>query len=279
MFKNYIASEKDLKAIKQALRFVRYPKMKFVFSDFSRIKNTLTISYDSKYIYVWTLNPIKLIKIPHNLKISDENQIGWRAGLEISEIINLLPTKVKNATRFETPIISGGLLTPFIELQKKKDIPNNPYITKESYMATIIHEFGHIYWSSFKLWWFSDKKRNILYLKTAQKLYNKKGVTENIALNLPTPWPLSEVFASCTEKYASELFWPKHKHASDKFDKERISKLITTEEKLNLDEETSVIEGDKNPHDFASILGKLIVTKYPNTWPEILTRYRPTILP
>ncbi len=269
MFKDYRASKDDLEAIEQALGFATHPKMRFVFSDLSRIIKTLIVSYDGKYIYVWRLEPVKLTKITHNLKIGDENQMGWRSGLEIAGIMNLLPSKVKNATRFEIPIISGGLLTPFIELQKKKDLPNNPYTTKDSYLATIIHELGHIYWNSFKLWWYSSRNENIKYLHLT---------TNNHTFYLPTPSYLSEVFAFCTEYYVSSLFWKNHKRNHDLFTKNRLKTLITLERGRNLDKENSTIEPEVFPHDFASILGKLIIEKRPNTWPKILTNYRPAIL-
>ena len=148
MFENYIAHKEDLEAIEKALSFVLHPKMRFIFENKSKITNTAVISYDSKFIYIWKIDPAKLIhKISHNLTILDEWQRGWRAGLISEKIEKYLPEKIKQATRFEIPIISGGLLTPFIELQKKKNLLNNPYVTRESYLATIIHEFGHVYWN------------------------------------------------------------------------------------------------------------------------------------
>jgi hypothetical protein len=109
MFSNYLASQKDFQAIEEALRFALHPKMKFVFEDFSRIKNTLVVSYNSKFIYIWKLESKKLeYKIPHKIVIEDEWQSGWRAGISIAQIENLLPDLIKNKSRFEIPIISGG---------------------------------------------------------------------------------------------------------------------------------------------------------------------------
>ncbi len=282
MFGNYVATSDDLKTIEKALEFVFHPKMKFVFSDFSRIKNTLVISYDSKFIYAWQIEPIKMSKIKHNLTISDEHQLGWMAGLEVPEIMNLLPNKIKTVTRFEIPIISGGLLTPFIELQKNKKLPNNPYTTKESYLATIIHEFGHIYWNSFKLWWYSNKDENIRYLNLAIKYYSssdKQNSQKKLPFYLPAPSYLSEVFAFCTEYYAAEIFWKKHNKNHDLFTLNRLNMLTGFEDKRNLDKENSNIEPEVFHHDFASVLGKLIITKHPDTWPQILVKYRPIVLP
>ena len=60
MFEKYLASEVDLRAVEEALGCVLCPKMKFVFADFSKLKNTHVISFDSKFVYVWKIKPIKL---------------------------------------------------------------------------------------------------------------------------------------------------------------------------------------------------------------------------
>ncbi len=115
--------------------------MNFIFSDKSKILKTNIISYDSKYVYVWRSDSKKpAYKIPHKIKIKDEWQFGWRVNIWIGQIINALPSWIKNKSRLEIPIISGGLLTPFISLQKAGNVFKNPYVTRESYLATIIHE-------------------------------------------------------------------------------------------------------------------------------------------
>ena len=274
MFESYLASKEDLNIINEALKYVWSPKMNFIFSDKSKISKTNIISYDSKFIYIWKINPIKLTyKIPHRIKIEDEWQSGWQASIGIAQIENLLPVQIKNKSRFEIPIISGGLLTPFIALQKEKDASANPYTTEESYLATIVHEFGHIYWNGFKLWWFSKKNENIKYLKIAKKLYSKKGLKDRkIRLSFPLPSVLGETFAFCTEYAASEIFWPSHKNNLDEFGKQRIDQLIITEKTTNLDKENSVIEPNTNPHDYALTAGKILLTQFPTNWTTVLTR-------
>lgn len=281
MFKNYIATKRDLIAVEKALGFVLHPKMKFVFRDFSKIKNTLTVSYGSKFVYVWTLNPVKLAyKIPHNLVVTDKWQSGWWAGLVSKRMEKYLPAQMRKESRFKVPIISGGLLTPFIALQKAKNVLNNPYTTRESYLATIIHEFGHIYWNSHKLWWLSNKKENLDNLRLAVDLYSsekKRRLSKNLLFHIPSPTYLGEVFAFCAEYYASEHFWKNHRRNLDDFTENRLNTLITLEKGRNLDREDSVIEPENSPHDFASILGKIILTNHPDNWPEILTK--PSFIP
>ena len=280
MFNNYLATPDDLRTISEALGFVMHPKMRFVFENLSTVKKTLVVSYDSKFIYIWRLDSKEpAYKISHRIKIKDEWQSGWWADIKMAQIENLLPAQIKNKSRFEIPIISGGLFAPFIALQKAKKIQYNPYIIRESYLATIIHEFGHIYWNSFKLWWFSKKDENIKYLKIAQKLYGNNGLKyKKVKLLLPLSWPLGEVFAFCAEYTASGIFWPSHKNNLDEFEKKRIDQLIITEKIANLDKENSVIEPTTSPHDFSSVFGKIILEKHPTTWPKILTqKLRPRI--
>ena len=273
MFSNYLATQKDLRTVEDGLRFVLHSKMRFIFKDKSKIVNIAVISYDSKFIYVWKIKPINLAyKLPHKIKIKDEWQSGWWAGIEMAQIENLLPAQIKNKSRFEIPIISGGLLTPFIRLQKAKKIQYNSYVTQESYLATIIHEFGHVYWDSFKMWWPSENSINLRNLKIAGKLYsNLRPNIEKYSLTFPVFPVFGEVFAFCAEYYASELFWKNHKRNLDSFIKNHLNTLIILEKKKNLEKEDSVIEPSRYPHDFAFVFGKIILEKYPTSWPQILT--------
>ncbi|MBI4225507.1 hypothetical protein HY612_00145 [Candidatus Roizmanbacteria bacterium] len=159
-------------------------------------------------------------------------------------------------------------MTPFIELQKKKELEFNPYITKQSYLATIIHEFGHLYWNRHKLWWYSDKKDNINFLKTAKKLYEGKKVKKNIYF--PMDYGVGELYAFCAEYAASEIIWKNHKHNLDLFIKKRLEALIKGEQAKDLDREDSVLASNRYPHDFAFVFGKLIISNFPKTWPRIL---------
>ncbi len=284
MFKNYKAKQKDFDTVEEALAYVWHPEMNFVFRDNSKIVHTIVVSYDSKFIYLWSPRPLKnleelqrslknysLYRIPHRLKIKDEWQYAWRAGLD-KKIQNLLPSLIQESTYFEIPRISGGFLTPFISLQKIKKIIGNPYTTKESYLATIIHEFGHVYWDSFKMWWPSENSINLKNLKIAAKLYsNLKPNIEKYSLTFPVFPVFGEVFAFCAEYYASELFWKNHKINLDSFIEDRLNALTILEKKKNLEKEDSVIEPSRYPHDFAFVFGKIILEKYPVSWSQILT--------
>ena len=166
--------------------------------------------------------------------------------------------------------MGGGLLTPFVELQKKNNIIDNPYITRESFLATIVHEFAHIYWQQHKLWWYPNKKENINFLQTAKQLYEAKKLRKTIYL--PLDPGLSELYAFCAEYTASEIFWKSHKHNLDIFIKKRLERLIKEEQTKDLDREDSVIAPSRYPHDFAFVFGKIILSNYPKTWSIILTK-------
>lgn len=279
MFGQYLATKEDLLAIDEALRFVWHPKMDFVFKDRSKISKTVVISYDSQFIFLWKSvteeNPrkYKLYKFPHSLKVKDEWQYVWKADLWVEEVEALLASSIRNASQFALPRISGGLLTPFIELQQKRNISSEwPYTTRGSYLATILHEFAHIYWNQHKRWWFSDKKYNLNLLKTAENLYrNHYTQKPKTLLNIPISSAFGEVFAFCSEYYASSLFWRSHKNALDEFACKLIPTLVKREKIKKLDEEDSTIEPLKNTYDFALVVGKIILTLYPTKWPDILT--------
>lgn len=284
MFENYKATKRDFEAIEEGIRTVWRKEIDFVFKDRSLIENVAIISYDSKFLYFWTkikLPKLETIpcrvekfyayKILHKTKLKDEWQLGWRAYLSIEQFSKLLPKRLQKSN-FKIPKISGGLLTPFIELQKKKKLKNNPYVTRESFLGTIIHEFGHIYWSQHKLWWYSDKNENIRYLRVAKQLYEKEKKIPKISLYFPVITGVNELFATCTEYWTSELFWPTHKQNLDTFAKKQLEKLIKEERKKDLEQEDSVLEPTRNPHDFAFVFGKIILTRYPQTWPLMLIK-------
>lgn len=299
MFENYKATKKDFEAIEEGIKTVWHPKLNFVFKNKQFIKKVIVVSYDSKNVYLWSqtkfpkVTPIKYslkqyfaYKIPHQLKISDDYQYWWRAGLKLPKLTRLLLSKLKTDEK-STPFISGGLLIPFTALQKKmKDRKDNPYITCESYLATIVHEFGHAYWHQHKLWYYSNKKENLLLLKTAKRLYceardlsySKSEKLAKIPLRSPAIDGTTELFACCTEYQASMIFWPTHKRNFDLFAANIIEYLLKLEKTKNLEQEDSVLEPRKYPHDFAFVFGKIIITLYPKTWPQFLIAPSPIIL-
>lgn len=272
MFGDYIATKKDLQTVEKALDILWNSKLDYIFKYKERIKEIPVISFDSKYIYLWKreANKYKLSKFLHNIKnIDDSKQKVWMSGIYIEEIKNIL----KKETGMEINGPCGGLLTPFTRIHKKySHTSSDPYFTKESYYATILHEFGHIYWNSFKLWWPSDQKENINFLKTVKMYYvnNNKLIKTNITL--PNPKFVTEIFAFCAEYSASKLFWPKHIKNFDKFAVYRIEKMISVEKTKDLNTQDSSLEANINPHDHALVAGKSLLTQFPKNWVSILIK-------
>lgn len=276
---DYLAIQDDFRTIEEGIKFVWNSRLSFIFKEKKLIKDTLIISFDSKNIYLWTTNEIpgmELIKcslksynqykIPHKINFSERERLSWHTGDLNSSILNLLPA-IFRKNHFDLPKISGSLLGDFINIQKKiRGTNNNPYITRESYLATIVHEFAHVYFNQHKLWYFSDKTNNIKLLNNTLSLYLRKKNVSKIKPELPSPFFLSEVFAFCADYAATSIFWPNHKKDIDKASIVKIQALIKSETKKNLYIEDSVLNSN-NPHDLALIFGKILVELSPKTWP------------
>lgn len=282
MFENYIHTKEDLEAVEEALEYLERPELDFIFKDRKLIDNTLVISYDSKELFIWTkLKHSKLKKmpcrvegynayrIPHKVKIADRDQMALRSSVQPKEIVKYLPDELQKS-RFKIPQISGGLLTPFTKIHKKQREsgrrPLDPYHTRESYLATVIHEFGHVYYFQHHLWYYGHKERNLRNMKLASSLYQGKkssGLAEIIS-QFPVHESITEVFAFCTDYTAAKLFWPNHKADIDKEAVGRIKMLIEKEKKLNLDYQDSSLS---EVHNLATVVGKIITETYPRDWP------------
>lgn len=279
---DYKANEKDFKIIEKSIKIVYSPKLNYIFKDKKILDKVYIISFDSEFIYIWAKKKIhdtKLIpskstnyyfyKINHNLYIKELDRMGWKAGVWLNEINDLLPVALRK-NDFEALKTCGSLLGDFVSNQKKiRGEKNNPYITKESYLATIVHEFGHVYYQQHKNWWFSDKYKNLQLLENAFALYKEADKKINAEIEMPQPFLFSEVFAFCCEYEASQIFFPNHKKELDKFAMKIIEESIKEEKQKNLDSEDSVLS-DKTSHKAAFVLGKILIEKYPKTWPKKL---------
>lgn len=271
MFKNYIATQDDLEAIEDALEYLWRPELDFIFRDRSKIERTLVISYDSEHVYVWSRDSdeYSVTRISHSLEIEDKFQSYWRANLQPKELLECLPKKWQQ-NRFAIPKISGGLLTPFIELQKKKNRPHNPYATRESYLATIIHEFGHVHYNAHKLWCYMDVDESLKLLQKALDLYRDDEIEmNNFRIRVPTHQELGELFAFCTDYSAASIFRPQHKKDIDKYFAGVIPNLKNEEKRKDLHKQDSVLN---NSHTFAAIVGRLLLSRNPQNWPDILLK-------
>lgn len=292
MFENYLAKAADIDAIEKGISYVWHRKLDFIFKDKQLIRNVVVISYDSKYIYVWKYksNPVTLpnatkvisslasydlFKIRHSININNSNQLGWRHGFILEHKIRLdkILISPSKGSKYIT-IISGTLLFPYLASQKKKvgrTKKPNPYQTLESYLATIVHEFGHAYFHNHLTWWYSNKKENLTYLNTALNLYKTKEATHIEKINIPNyderSTLLSELFAFCTDYSASSIFWKSHRQDIDISNVIEVRRMIREERNKNLSQENSVLDPDPSAHNAALILGKVLIELFPKDWP------------
>lgn len=269
MILNYQASTRDLKIIEKGVDLAKSEKLRWVFNEKKFLEKTAVTSYDSKYIYLWLDK--KFEKIKHQMKINEEVCYYWQAGLIFEALKKYLPKQLFSDKSFR--IMSGGMPTTFISLQGKYN-PGNPYTYEEGFLASIIHEFAHTYWSRFKLWYFSDKEKNLKYLNTALRLYKNEKVAESdLTMGLPALYGLNEVFAFCAEYTASAILFPKHTKRLDKYLSSRIIKYADYEKGINLDEVDSILEPTIHPHEFSFIVGKILLAKCPKNWHQLLLRF------
>lgn len=272
MFENYLASSQDLSSIEAGIAVARKKELNFIFKNKEFLKKTIIASYDSRYLYLWSTKKLSipfistnlkeyvLYKIAHKATITDEEQSGWCANLPGKFYPILATINKENDLGF----ISGGLLTPFIKLQQKRNIKNNPFYTQESYLATITHELAHIYYNSQPLS-IQNNNANLEYLQTSINFYRNKNINKTPKLNIYRSYAFeafTELFAFCTEYYTTSLFWPKYKNNLDKF----LISYLTRIKKL------SPILSSRDPHTFAFVLGKILVSRSPKTWPIIILK-------
>jgi len=160
-----------------------------------------------------------------------------------------------------------------LETQKQLDRLSNAYTTKESYLATIVHEFGHIYFDSFGLQFFPDPKDSQLYINKALEMFegNDTLKIENVEIRLPLDHTLSEVFAFCTDYSAASIFWPQHKQDIDRMQAADIKRYVGKKSKDDLQNNDTYLP--KDPHLMAAIVGKILLNKYPETWPIKLIQF------
>lgn len=292
MFENYLAREDDFKAVEEGIAAVWRSELNFIFKDKNLLKNAIVISFDSKYLYLWTkVNLPTLVTLPSNLKdyhfyrvkhqitFTDEEQLGWMVGLKVEKMADYLPKNILIGN-YQFPKISGSLLNPFVKSHQKvnaKGYRGDAYDTRESYLATIVHEFGHVYYDQHKLFWYSSKKENLSYLNTALKFYQGQKPKNISKIRIPSYPNLSELFAFCTDHTAASLFWPNHKKDIDKANIEMLKWQIEEEKKRNLDIQDSALENWPGGHIMAMTIGKILLSRFPTSWPQKILSLSPKI--
>lgn len=271
MFENYKATKKDFDAIEKGIKTVWRKEMDFVFKKKSYIKDVAPVSFDSRFFYIWSSSKFpefkstpyrfdnyQVYKTPHKLKITEYDQMGWCANAEKWKSFLSKPLSEHKKAIY----ISGGFLTPFTKIHKKHISQGHLdiYSTYESYLATLVHEFGHIYYNSQPLST-SNKRANLEYLKTALNLFKEKKIEKFPRIKLYRSFAFevwTEVFAFCTEYYAVSLFWPKFKKQLNDYWKTNLAKFVKNPSLLT----------SRTSHYLAATVGKILMSRYPQSWPE-----------
>lgn len=279
MFEKYIATNEDLLAIEEGISYVYKPELNFIFKDKSKIDSTFVLSFDSQEIFLWVKSNDKWVleRYPHKEEITDQMQKGWNAGYEyrLEMLKDYLHKKITSKSWFDQSSICGGLMTPFIGIQKLKGRPNNPYTTKNSYFATIIHEFGHVYYDRHlytrSFYW--DKKENLKYIEMALDINqnNIKGSAEHLSVRIPSYKNMSELFAFCTDNSAARIFFKDHYDDIRKENLIRLPKMLKEESNIDLVKSTSLLS---DPHEFARVIGSIIIHKQGDKWVDKLLECR-----
>lgn len=257
MNENHIATEQDIEAIKQVFVFLNRKELDFIFKDRKLLENTEIVIYDSKYFYVVKQDGT-ITKEEHKAELSKADKLGWRASVSIAEIVQKLPNN-KN-------YISGPVQSLFIASHQQRG--TTLYTTPESYMATIIHEFGHVYYESIKSSWFSNYEYNVKLMNIAKDLYQNKEIPlSDVEIKLPQHMIETETFAFCTEYSASKAFWSNYKTQLDSDNLETIDSYLNKEVQDKLINEESVLD---EVHVGASVIGKIIMEKLGNNWVDFI---------
>lgn len=245
----YRAIKKDFDLIEKALNLVWDKRLNAFFTDKKLISEVNVISFDSECLYLWVKkeNNWKMSKIRHKLKFSERDRKGWSAWSD-PKIISYLPTKLQ----WNYSII-GSSPTVFVDTQKK--IKDSIYNTEDSFTATIIHEFAHIYCQSYEDKFRTSKSDVINFLNGRFGL----GELE------PRSNCWDEVFAFCVEHEASRILFPQHRINMDKSDKKYLEKMVK-QEKMRSVKQSSVFAHENGNHIIAMVSGRKLIKEYPNDW-------------
>lgn len=279
----------DLKIIEQSINYVWSNELSSFFVNKKLIEKTLILTFDKKHLYVFSRTPLDikylckvqlsnsyfLYKLKHKLKVNNNDYCGWRANIQ-KNFLEYLPKNFAKESQLIWPRISGPLASDFLKSQHKIKTscrPLNPYITIESYIATIIHEFGHVYFNTLYQPWHGNTKENMKMINTLIRIISNKESEENglgrLKIKLPMHQVYSEIFAFCIEYSAAKKFWPKHLEAIDLELKKSLYLLAKNEKNKDLNFETSIF--DDGSHLSAAIHGKLLMAKYKITWPLLFS--------
>lgn len=275
---------KNLPAIQDALCVLWHPSLDFVFPNEKILKKVNIVAYDREKFYLWTYNEknseispeenhsqYKTQIFEHRIKLNEELFQGWHSTIPNDEMKHFFKENISEKEQ----VICGPTASLFQKkhrlLKKQRIWPDDPYITRESYMSTIIHEFGHCYCLLASRNTTSSHQIIRKHLLDAYRFFrsSRRGYTTEKKPQLfypKTSPPLrefqSEVFAFCAEYTAADLFWPEHRKNLDQYFSRSIKELLDADLPPNL---------LRNWHTLAAVVGKLLFHKHNRRWPQFIT--------
>lgn len=250
----------DFELIEKALDLIWSKELDSIFDEKNLISEVNVVSFDSEYLYLWINkeNGWEMSKIKHKIKFNEYDRKGWGAWSN-PKIVCYLPLSLQ----WNYSII-GSLPTVFIDTQK--EFKNSIYISKESFMATIIHEFAHIYCRSYWDKYRTNRENVVEFLEGKTKI----GEVE------PPPSYMEEVFAFCVEYEVSKKMFPLHAANMDKSDKKYLKNVVKQEQRRGIKQQ-SVFDHEYGTHVIAMVLGRKLINNFPDSWENKILDFDPLL--
>lgn len=258
--------KKDIDLIQESINYIFDKKLSFLFKDISIFNGLAIVGIDKNDLHVFHYNDSKIEygNIKHSEIILDDTLKGWGTYLRQKEDLE----KYLHGSYQKNKIASGGIFTEFKRVQalRKRSI----YTTEVSYICTIIHELGHIYFNITNPWYFNNRGYTLEVLDRLGGNENSLDLS-NFEIRMPADYKgyQSELFAFCTEYSFAKKYFQEH---ATNIDKEilRCSKIDREEEaKKDLLKEDSIFN---DMHMFAMYMGKILIEKYGDKWSKVLLK-------
>jgi hypothetical protein len=260
-----VASPEDLSTVEEALTYVWRSELDFIFEARAVLEDTLVLVFDSSTLYVWRREKGTYRRYSFQLTCSakDFSHDWWACGPVIRGLETCLPLEWGHTDR-KLSFVSGSFITPTIEGQKRRERPLNPYTTRESYLATVVHEFGHVYFDKLTQVPNNDQYSQKL-VETALAIYQGRPAFSDLVFPSFNKRFWSEIFAFCTDRAASNIFWPGHKAAVDRANVALLEKVLSGDGESNKYWDLPPLE---KTHMSAAIVGPILIETLGNSWPE-----------
>ncbi len=256
-----ILKEKDIRAVEEAINLIWNEEVRKIFAS-GQIEKIEVALFDSEKVYLFSkregIRSFKKVRksvLDYNIyKYKHKGKIGDKCyGMGGGNPLQGFDKILKNRNFFFIPP-----MTEFIKIQKRNK-NKNPWQTKEGYIYTIIHEFGHEYFSMHSN--IKEKSRGLI--KRALESY--KGRKKEIKRLPLRPHSLHELFAALTEIYTAKTFKSKYYKDLKKFMQKKLKKILKSK---NGPEECFDDE-----HKYAYSLALLYINKYIDWYKKLLKEF------